>query len=49
MSGKKVLTKLEVAPFRTVEISVIGQLERLVVLHVVSVQRAPWTLSFDRA
>ena len=40
---KKVITKLEVAPFRAVEISIIGQLERLVVLHVVSVQCAPWT------
>ena len=49
MSKKKVITKIEVAPFRAVEIFIIGQLEMLVVLHVVSVQCTPWTLSFDRA
>ena len=42
MSEKKLITKLEVAPFRAVEISIIGQLERLVTL-VVSVQCAPRT------
>lgn len=43
MSEKKWITKLEVAPFRAVEISIIGQLERLVVPLVVSVQCGPWT------
>ena len=43
MSEKKLITKLEVAPFRAVEISITGQLERLVVPLVVSVQCAPRT------
>lgn len=43
MSEKKLITKLEVAPFRAVEISIIEQLERLVVPLVVSVQCAPRT------
>lgn len=49
MSEKKLITKLEVAPFRAVEISIIGQLERLVVplLSVFSVLRG--LRSFDRA
>ena len=43
MSEKKLITKLEVAPFRAVEISIIEQLERLVVPLVVSVQCGPRT------